>query len=512
MKLQVSLEEQVLINGFVQICTNPDYLEGNLKRYRILYFTYMIGCIGPDELAFLFQKEKILNHVLISEQRNFNRAMLNGLAKTSKVSDAKLKRLENGYYIITSSGIKHLVFHLIEKGIVSNDMYDYYVKHVSYRYVNCQHACMLGRALLSYLQYQADIYLIEPALTENGELLFCVNEDMREAYLIPDGIMAGEDGEIFFIESDSGHERMKTKLVPKIQRYVSVCKETDTSELLLTLHFYLWDFKDSKKPCELDMKVINELYSLYDFQINYLHNELSFSDFLSAIIAYPVNNNSILSSIQKILSGLELKQINCVEDLKKACIEQMLIDGEKPFIISRKKTLEHVLKYVPEFEEYLRRGMRYICTTSNTTNEVLKCIYFKNDMVPIIGKLLCNNNVIIDGVIDYKKIKKYRDSITGELYWFRNVIEYIISGTETDIIIENVCDDFGGKIRVERLINEFKINIKKELIFILITNETNNIKFGEKIKFINKKFKTFILSYSEWILLNGKESEKCKSI
>lgn len=62
------------------------------------------------------------------------------------------------------------------------------------------------------------------------------------------------------------------------------------------------------------------------------------------------------------------------------------------------------------------------------------------------------------------------------------------------------------------MINEFKINIKKELIFILITNETNNIKFGEKIKFINKKFKTFILSYSEWILLNGKESEKCKSI
>ena len=115
-------------------------------------------------------------------------------------------------------------------------------------------------------------------------------------------------------------------------------------------------------------------------------------------------------------------------------------------------------------------------------------------------------------VIDCKKIKNYRDSITGEMYWFRNVIECIISGTETDIIIENVWDDFGGKIRVERLTNEFSINIKKELIFILITNEINNIKFGEKIKFTNEKFKTFILSYSEWILLNGMESEKCKSI
>ena len=133
-------------------------------------------------------------------------------------------------------------------------------------------------------------------------------------------------------------------------------------------------------------------------------------------------------------------------------------------------------------------------------------------MVPIIEKLLCNNNVVIDRVIDCKKIKNYRDSITGEMYWFRNVIECIISGTETDIVIENVCDDFGGKIRVERLTNEFSINIKKELIFILITNEINNIKFGEEIKFINKKFKTFILSYSEWILLNGMESEKCKSI
>ena len=61
-------------------------------------------------------------------------------------------------------------------------------------------------------------------------------------------------------------------------------------------------------------------------------------------------------------------------------------------------------------------------------------------MVPIIEKLLCNNNVVIDRVIDCKKIKNYRDSITGEMYWFRNVIECIISGTETDIVIENVCD------------------------------------------------------------------------
>lgn len=503
MKFDITFEEQLLMKGFVQICTNPDYSEGKLKRYRILYFAYVVGCVGSDELAFIFRKDGMLNDSIISTQRNLNRSILNGLAKTSKESAAKLKKLENGYYVITPAGTESLIFHLIEKGWISHEMYEYYMKHANYHYVNSQHACMIGRALLSYFRYEAGTYLFEPVFSENAELLFGTYEHEKGAYLIPDGIMSDKEGEVYFIEADSGHERMRTKLIPKIQRYInSVCKEAGSSEILLTLHFYLWDSKASKNESEFDIKTLNDLYLLYDFQVNYLHNEIPFPDFLVDLMKYPVSKNSILFPVQKLLSSFDLKQIKCTEDLEKMCVKKTLITEKKTSIISRKKSLSDVAKYIPEFRQYLYRGMRYICTSSNTTNEVLKCIYFERYMIQNIIKIIEENIAYIDRVIGYKRIKKYYDNITGEIYWFRNVIECVIDGEKADIIIENIEDDLGGKVRVERILNEIKISMERRMMFLLILSDENKINFDIKIDDIKNKFETIIFSYSDWIMLN----------
>ena len=87
------------------------------------------------------------------------------------------------------------------------------------------------------------------------------------------------------------------------------------------------------------------------------------------------------------------------------------------------------------------------------------------------------------------------------------MIECVIDGEKADIIIENIEDDLGGKVRVERILNEIKISMERRMIFLLILSDENKINFDIKIDDIKNKFETIIFSYSDWIMLNKKESE-----
>ena len=238
----MGFEDEIVMKGFIKIIRNPDYMSSKWKRYRILYFSYIVGCVGPDDLSFLFRKSSMLNESVIISYRNSNRAMLNSLSKTSKESKAKLKKIENGYYVITPEGVEHLVEHLIEESVLSHTLKEYFLNHVNYRYINCEHACMSGRSLLSYLSCDdSETYIWEPAFTENMKLMFGEARKKMSVYLIPDAVVIDSKKEIFFIEADSGKERLTSKLLPKIQRYVSAaCGLMDRDEYNLTLHFYLW--------------------------------------------------------------------------------------------------------------------------------------------------------------------------------------------------------------------------------------------------------------------------------
>ena len=485
------------MDAFAYICSNRDYYEGKNKRFRILFFAYMIGCISPDDLAFLFQKEDLLTNEQISKQRNLNRSILNSLAKTTKMSAAKLKKLENGFYVIMPSGIENLLFHLREKGLITEDSHEHFVKSANYRYVNCQHASMTGRALLSYFCCQGISYYIEPPLTENSELVFGKDRNEKTVYLIPDAMVRTDD-EIFCIESDSGHERIKGKLVPKIQRYASsLCSETANYDMLFTLHFYLWNYKENKSSTEVDQTALKSLSELYDFQVNQLHSSIDFSDFAKKILEYESDKNTTFWTIKKALTGFDFDEINNVEKLNKLCLEQTLLNNEIKFFSNRKKALYSAIKSAPQFEEYLVRGMRFICTSPNTSSAVLKCTYIKEKTALNIMQIANEKMLSVERIIRFINIKKYTDNTSGTSYWFRNVIECIICEKRVDVIIENIDDDIGGMLRVNRINNNIKVKLDIELIFVLLSKENKSICLKDNNEKQEAKFKTVILGYSD---------------
>ena len=216
---------------------------------------------------------------------------------------------------------------------------------------------------------------------------------------------------------------------------------------------------------------VNQVCSLYDFIVNYLKCNITIQELFESIGAYSQEEGFKWNSLQMILNLIETDGMDSVEKFKEKCLKKIICEGEVVGVKSRRKLLSSLPDLIPQFKKYLYKGMRFFITSSNTTKLSMICTYFDKDIQVKIISYILGNEFNVHAVRSYNTIGKYTDEKTGETYYFRNVFEYKIGEKEIDVVIENISDDIGGKIRIERWAKNAKYIDGKDVIFLLVYND-----------------------------------------
>lgn len=485
--------DKYIMNAFSSIMLSSDYVLSRKKRYRIFFYAYMFGCVNTDDLSLIFY-DALKEPRDTGEQKNLYRSTLNYFCKCRLLSKA-----EDTYYLLTEQGINELALHLVEQNLLPDCFCESFKGSANTKRAYTAHASKTGVSVLSIIHSFPASFLIEPMFDYAANRISIKNiQDSRKGLLIPDAFFqTSATGQYIFLEADSCEERMNTRLIPKLQRYMTTILENLAFVGNITIHFSIWSKNET--PCyRFDNAATNNAADLYSyFEHDPLFN-ISFSEYLASIKRYRGNNDFLLG-IRNLLSGLNTDTIYSFDDLLDALQYDSLSQVYTRQFLTRKSRLLASMKAESHFEHLLCQGMRFVCTPVNHLQDLLPFIYLEeykpcSDLSTIMQHIY--PEMIIRG---YESLKTFVDPVTGESYVFRNVFSCFINGKEYSIVLENITDDLSGFYRISKCINaSYHFNITN-LIFICLYNCNDEV-IMLKNALINKFFNTpiYVISYDDY--------------
>ena len=441
-------EIEVKINeAFHDIFSNPLFLQRGLKKYRILFFTYLFGNISVNEMIYIFENstQDILMSGRIKE--NSNRAILRYFLNPDH--GAPLLRREGKLFCLTSSGCRILYEYLVLRYGWQQEDKESFFHHRRVRLDNYKHGSTTAITTLLLFQQISFQFLIEPAF---------INGERQSLYpgvsaCRPDAVYESSMYRIF-LETDLGTEGRSVWL-NKLQRYVCHIFSYETSAHktnCLLISFLLPSMEkvlDRIKNLSLEFEEIINDYKKY--RMLYPECADPFDRFLNRYrIAYP--EKDFVKLLPPILDNSSFTSIKT-----QLVSRWFTLLFTKQFHVRRKLLIDSIME-IPSFLKSIDEGLSVFAIP---TYYLCQKVFLEIDKEV---KILSERYVLSYLREKYPFCEIHRnfsprevvDARSGQVYVFRNV--YLMkerNGISRFIMIDNISLDVGAYIRIQRLYQNF---------------------------------------------------------
>ena len=497
MKITFSDGETRILDAFYEIMRNPAYARSGRKRCRVLFYCYMFDCIHLDDLGFVFPEETGTPGCPASGTRkNSHRSFLNYLARSGWLS-----RLEGEYYTLTAAGQDLLFESLVSYTLLPSRLKGSFKRPPVSGPAQMSHKSKTGRMVLSFVQAGSGRFAVSPVFDRNAARIPADMAGARRAgCLIPDAFyMFSHCQERFYLEADSGEERMNSSLIPKFHRYLSTVFDPDCTERHCTLHFSLWGKDEKMADNHSSSETLKRMESLYDFIAENFDPSLSFRSYLMALSGYRGKDTYVLP-MADFLSNIDLQNVSRKEDLCAAIFSRSFSLACSKQYLSRRKRLALSIEKTPFLKNILCQGARFVCTPLNHTKEFFPYIYL--EQYDLKAKTEAGMQSLLPGlkIYSYESLRAFFSPATGETIFFRNVFCGDLSGSSIYLCMENISDDLSGNIRVINYLNNCN-SLQLDNIYILcIYNHDSNPDLSGTMALYPAVYnRIFFISYSDFI-------------
>ncbi len=483
-------KEKQLQRAFFKIMTSPLFEERGNRYCRVLFYAYIFGTVHVDDMLQLFGSPIENETKYLEQNRNKNRAYLNYFCKKGWL----IKR-EKGYYILDKRGKKELLSFLIQNGYLQ----EYPVKNEN-KCSLLSHSNKTGKMILSFIQNGYSGFLLGASFDSSGKrTVLNAMEIRRSGMLIPDGfIMDNNAGERIYMEADGCTERMNTKLIPKLQRYLTTVLENDKSASFSTIHFSIWSNDEKATEKCFDVKLLEQIRSLYYFIVNELKISISFECYYSSILSYK-GDNDYINNISNKLQKFHLPNVLSINDLNNLYEIQYDKNDYSKQYSSRMKRIEISIKKIPFLEQLLYQGLRIVCMPLNITRKLIPFVYLEHyDLRDRIGKII-NSEFPDCKVISYEITHSFCKNTMGDLLTLRNVYKIDINNKIIYLAVENICCDISASFRVNNYLQGCGFNKDMDLhILCLISKKEHIEKMKERYKHVANIKNVFYITYDRF--------------
>lgn len=506
--MNYTIEEETISHAFHMVMNSALYIGSRRKRYRIMFFSYMFGCVHIDDVYFMFlNHDEYFSNSQLLACRNKNRALLNYLADRQSQKPF-LKKLENGHYILTTAGLNDLLEHLIKNCLLPDSMVSYFTEKQNRKTISTAHASACGWAVLSFIRAFYSPFIIEPPYNNKGMRTVKDRTNAEIPYLYPDAaVYLDKYDEITFIEADRCTERLNSELIPKLKKYQTAFLDPQRGRNkidYITIHFFISTPKDHCiENQDNESNILESLQQQFDYlSRSFSQYPITFSDFLHTIKEYDGKSVFFLS-LKRYINDICLDNINCMEDLYSAKKSAIISSGEiSKQYITRKKTLLKAIDKTPAFKKSLESGNRFICTPLRYSDYILPCIYIEQyDLIASIENALRKkyNNLCLSS---FKHVNTYINEASEESFYLRNIYTGIFEGQCIDFAFENISDDLSGYIRVRKILNSKDTHISNLILVCVFRQKKDVMDLYSSIPFYNpgiQNIPVYYISYADML-------------
>ena len=485
-----------MLSSFKKIMSSPEYFCKRKKRFRIYMFAYHFGCVSLEDLSFIFSDnvEEFRNKPLKDIEHN-NAQVLSYLSK-----NGFLEKLKDGYYLLKNKGLFELYDHLVNEKLIDDILFDEFNKKQARSFSHFSHSSKSGRTALLFLKSYGYDFISEPAFDANGNLIHNEMLSYQEKMFVPDILLYNHKiaDEKIYIEADSSEGRLSTNILPKLHNYAEMIFGKSINDSSSTLHFAVWNNRVQNSCYCSSLYEREQLHELIQF-ISEVNPELNYAGCLSMIKSYSGGYSSVLNT-SNFINSFGIEPVMDENSLFAQIDFMNLVNMFDSSFIIRQKSLFKFAIEKSFFVEKLYEGNRYVCLPVNANKLLLDFVYIEqSDKQRVLSFFSLFFNLKIDAY-NYSKKHVFFDEIHNEYFCFRNVFKIKNNGLFKYIIFENISDEIGGKLRVQKYVHyprncSFDDDVIIVCLYNNFTHSNYKDNFSEKI---NASKNIHYISYKEF--------------
>ena len=467
MTVSTSSFSEQMINAYKYIINENEYAGKGMRRYRVFIYIYHFGCIQINDLPYIFPEDSKPG-MQPKELLNQHRSMLNYLYK-----DNLIEKLVNGFYTLKNKGLNVLYEHLKDSSMLHDIEFQQFMKGFVRKTQFLSHSSKTGRAVHSFVRSYNYNFLCEPIIDYEGNILSASFYNSSSRAFLPDALFFNEQPEIIYLEADSSLERINCVISKKIIQYTSVFQINEQKNIASTLHFSVWNKEsDTTLPLSYDYE-LSELYKIHSFLSSDLGLDYTFPDFIKFIINYNGNYEPVITLLN-FLNSIGVTTAVSEKQFIFLLKTNLLYSVFNKSFYKRQTGVFNIIKKNPELIESLLNGNRFIFAPLNSSKNLLNCIYLEHLFTSFFQSFFTRFFNTETHVFLRKNIVCFTDEISGERYIFRNVFTVKIDDIVIQVVVENISEDFGGRLRIKNFLSKTRSHSIRDLQLICVFNSQHS--------------------------------------
>ena len=427
------------------------YSQKGFQCYKLYIYMYYFGCVRERDLPYIFADEEILHEKSALELKNAFRSRITHWVKTKE-----LEKADKDGFILTGIGLKKLYEYLNDKySMLFKDIsYEDFKKAYSPRNNNISHASNTGLTVLMLAKMIESVFWYEPMLDYAGNMMTGDFYKYRDCMLIPDAVIVTGLDEKIYVEADNCTERKTTSLLPKCSKYSNIMRESNEERVKSTIHFSV-QHNYEKGLFESEYYKAKDICDLYKFVRKDVGCEISFDKWITFLQGYTGKFEPAIrcSQILENVDGSE--HVDSVRKLVYLLKRAALYDVFDKYFLKRQKYIFEAIAFNKELCDYALDGVRLVCLPMLASEYLQKCIYIEYVENEKIARFLSKKlGFKISKIIYRLDKKKFGDKYTGDEFIFKHSFQITNgeTGEKCYVVIENISDDYGGRLRVKNYI------------------------------------------------------------
>jgi len=462
-------------------------------------FAYCFGCIETEDMSFVFadDEDEYKSKPLKDIEHN-HAQVLSYLAKGGFI-----EKIKDGYFILKNKGLKEMYDYLFSNSMLHDISFDCFCNNRIRTLSHFSHSSKSGRTALLFCNSYNYNFLCEPVLDIYGNLVQGELSSYHNKVFVPDSILYLDckASEEIYVEADSSEGRLNSNILPKLHNYSEIIFKNKPYHTFSTIHFSVWNERQHNSSyCSL-LYEEEKIHSLISF-IMEMNPDSDYASCFKLIKNYTSN----YYDARALSDFIKKYDLDCITDKETLSIQIQSAQFNDIFDKSFLMRQESLFNYAQEkqfFCQGLYEGNRFVCLPVNSNKKLLDFVYFEHcnseDILLVFSNVL-NANIEL---ISHENIYSFFDEINNKTFRFRNVFLCNINGKKKYIIIENISDELGGKLRINNY-RQYprKCSFDEEVIVFCLYNnysesEMKSCRNDESAKFRKINF----LSYKEFIFL-----------
>ena len=229
---------------------------------------------------------------------------------------------------------------------------------------------------------------------------------------------------------------------------------------------------DTTLPLSYDYE-LSELYKIHSFLSSDLGLDYTFPDYIKFIINYNGNYEPVITLLN-FLNSIGVTTAVSEKQFIFLLETNLLYSVFNKSFYKRQTGVFNIIKKNPELIESLLNGNRFIFAPLNSSKNLLNCIYLEHVFTSFFQSFFTRFFNTETHVFLRKNAVCFTDEISGERYIFRNVFTVKIDDIVMQVVVENISEDFGGRLRIKNFLSKTRSHSIRDLQLICVFNSQHS--------------------------------------